>query len=77
MKGEINMTLKKKMNSMMITAGIKAKECFDTFAEEERGDFAQYALLIIIVVAIAGIVSNALTGWVGTVMDSLTNFSAN
>ncbi|MBS6722575.1 MAG: hypothetical protein KH268_06210 [Clostridiales bacterium] len=71
------MTLKKKMNSMMITAGIKAKECFDTFAEEERGDFAQYALLIIIVVAIAGIVSNALTGWVGTVMDSLTNFSAN
>lgn len=71
------MTLKKKMDSMMITAGIKAKECFDTFAEDERGDFAQYALLIIIVVAVAAIVSNALTGWVTNVMNTLTQFQAN
>lgn len=70
------MTLKKKMDAMVISAGMKVKKYFNTFAEEERGDFAQYALLIIIVVAIAGIVSNALTGWVGGVMDSLTNFSS-
>lgn len=65
-----------KINSAMVSKRIKIMNKVYGFAEDETGDFAQYALLIIIAVAIAAIVSNALTGWVETVMENLTNFTS-
>lgn len=65
-----------KINDAMISMKIQLMNVMDKFAEDETGDFAQYALLIIIVVAVAAIVSNALTGWVSSVMDSLTSFTS-
>lgn len=71
------MNIMEKINSAMISTQMKFMNKVYAFAEDETGDFAQYALLIIIAVAIAAIVSNALTGWVQTVMDKLTSFSSN
>lgn len=65
-----------RINQAVLSAKIRMENMICGFAEDETGDFAQYGLLIIIVVAIAGIVSNALTGWVGTVMQKLLDFTA-
>ena len=67
-------TLKRKLEEKLLMKKLDMLGAVKTFSKDETGDFAQYALIIVIVVAIAGIVLQAMTGWVTTVMETLTNF---
>lgn len=70
--------MKNEFKTKMLLSQLRMKKMVNEFLNSERGDtnFVSIMLIIVIVIGIAGLFGDALTGVVGDVMEQLTDFTS-